>query len=484
MEGGHLKEEGPAGSPVGTRVSVADLFYNVPARLKFMKRPATELSHIVDTVACLALAHAGTAFQLRHEKQPVFKTSGSEDLKKAMQECRFTPAHLEMLEVSGKNHSSSTSVWGYISRPPEFRGDRKGILALVNNRPVRCPLTFKALDLAYQDLIPKGRHPLAVLQINVDPAEIDVNIHPTKKEIKYNSNNTVYTAIYHALTQALRNYRGEERLVVPSSATTAQSQRYGTIKPRAPLFVLERQAVPQLAAEINPAGAKETYLNNRIILSPARRDYDALSQPDSILPGSGEESVSLPLDWRLLGYLHNTYFLIQTAGVLEIIEQHIAHERVIYERLLRLGLKSGRSTDYSQRLIVSVPLHLTEAELEAFEENLDIFRRLGFDFERRDDAQLVLTGVPLELAHKDYGHALKTLIADVLLTGSAELELTATKSIACQAAVKNGMHLSEAEIIRLIREWYHTPRNDTCPHGRPVRLTYSMDRLYQLFHPD
>src|SRR5262249_54060546 len=143
---------------------------------------------------------------------------------------------------------------------------------------------------------------------------------------------------------------------------------------------------------------------------------------------------------------------------------------------------AGRLSDNSQRLVISVPLNLTPEQRVAVEENIEVLRGVGFDFEFQDQS-VVCSQVPLELAHKDYATAVQKIVEDVSLTGVAELELEATKSLACQAAVKNGMTLSEADIFQLISEWLKTPRNDTCPHGRPIKLDFSIDKLFQLFHP-
>ncbi|HEY9787518.1 MAG TPA: hypothetical protein V6D17_19170, partial [Candidatus Obscuribacterales bacterium] len=199
--------------------------------------------------------------------------------------------------------------------------------------------------------------------------------------------------------------------------------------------------------------------------------------------GVCEDLPTLPLGWRYIGYLNNTYILLETDEGLEIVEQHIAHERTLYERILANQRQKGRICDQSQQLLISEPLQLTGDELACLRENASLLFALGFEFEHTADGSVVCTQVPLELAHRNYAAVVQELLSQLLTCQSANLELEATKSLACQAAIKNGMPLSTTAIIKLLSEWANTPRNDTCPHGRPVRLQLSMDKLFQMFHP-
>jgi DNA mismatch repair ATPase MutL len=191
----------------------------------------------------------------------------------------------------------------------------------------------------------------------------------------------------------------------------------------------------------------------------------------------------LPLGWRISGYIHNTYIVVETPEGMEILEQHILHERTLYERLLAKQTISGRTTEHGQRLLISAPLNLHPEQQAVLLNNSVLLERLGFEFESID-GNVHCVQVPLELAHKDYPTVIQEMMEQLSTTDSADLELEATKSIACQSAIKNGMPLGEEDLIRLIGEWYTTPRNDTCPHGRPVRLKFPLRKLFELFHPD
>jgi DNA mismatch repair protein MutL len=470
------------GCAPGTVIEVMDLFYNVPARLKFLKKPSTEFAHIQETVQHLAISFPKIVFQLLHAGQPVLKTAGSGKLAQAMCEAGFTSGREELCPVTFAELKYGMAIYGYVARPNTYRGDKKAILTIVNNRPVRCPLTFKALDYAYSDLIPKGKSPIAVLTITVEPGLVDVNVHPTKREIKYSNSNDVYLALQRAVVEALKpTESAPEEPAQPAPAPVAPASRpYASEEVRSGETIVAegKPAEPAASRAVSTVRTTEQMRLDRLSLPPARAGTSQIALPTSVRARVG----ALPVGWRLIGYLKETYFLVETPEGFSIIEQHIAHERVIYERLRAAQETPGRLSESSQRLVISVPLDLSAEQRAAVEEHREILRKLGFDFELQDQSVLC-TQVPLELAHKDYATAVQKIVEDLCLTGSAEMELEATKSVACQAAVKNGMPLSDMDIAQLVAEWHKTPRNDTCPHGRPIKLDFSMEKLYQLFHP-
>lgn len=477
------------GCAPGTAIEITDLFYNVPARLSFMKKASTEFGHIHEIVQSLAIAYPNIVFQLLNEGELVLKTSGSGKLAQVMEEAGFLNGREELVPVTHADMRFGMAVYGYIARPLHFRGDRKYILSVVNNRPVRCPLTYKALEHACADLIPRGKHPIAVLTVKIPPHHIDVNVHPTKKEIKYNNSSDVFLALKRALDDALRAQTQEQPITHSitysedgSVATDGGSEAandngeatpYTMAASGASLKVSERESYMPVAP---PPSPRATFQR---IQQLGFRDKLA-AQHNRI--GTGGVSRSLPLGWRLVGYLHNTYFLCETPEGLQIIEQHIAHERVLYEKLLSEQKTPGRLSENVQKLVISAPLNLTATQRAVLTEHMDDLNRLGFDFQLHADAVLC-TQIPLELANKDYTTSVQSTIEELLACEGAEFELEATKSVACQAAIKDGMPLSEGEITDLLAAWYNCPRNSTCPHGRPISLSFSKEKLFQMFHP-
>lgn len=502
------------GCAPGTTMEVVDLFYNVPARMKFLKKASTEFAHIQEIVQSLAIAYPHVAITVEHEGTVHMRTSGSSDLAQVAKEAKLFTGTESLIEVNNHDVSHGIKVRGLVAKPVHFRGDRKAILTMVNNRPVRCPLTYKALEYAYSDLIPRGRHPFAVIAIELDPSHVDVNIHPTKKEIKYSQGNEVYLTVQRAIVTALRSLprqnfvqpvqqerQGElsaVSLIVESRA--AESETYTSPDAQIAYARFEQstneshQEPIAIVAEA-PARARQLGFRDRLSFNlptsqpadtrsfaPASSNYSTDVQSEinqNEIPARRE----LPDGWRLLAYLKNTYFLIESAQGLEIVEQHIAHERTIYERLLAAQNEPGRLTELTQHLLISAPLRLSAEQSSCLKENEAALAKLGFEFEHTEDGGSACTQVPLELAHKNYEAAIQELLDQLITCDHANIILEATKSVACQSAVKNGMTLSEDSIISLLCDWIDTPRNDTCPHGRPVRMSFSMDRLFQMFHP-
>lgn len=493
------------GCSPGTTMEVVDLFYNVPARLKFLKKASTEFAHIQEIVQSLAIAYPHVAITVEHEGNIQMRTSGSGELALVAKEAKLFTGNESLIEVNNHDVTHGVKVKGLVAKPVHFRGDRKAILTMVNNRPVRCPLTYKALEYAYSDLIPRGRHPFAVISIELDPQHVDVNIHPTKKEIKYSQGNEVYLTVQRAIVTALRT------LPRPTFAEQQQQQQQDfhpietsehqpavavslIVESRsAQADVYETQDAQIAYARLEQGGQQDGNDRRSFVaesLSRPRqlgfRDRLAHNLPAANIPEIAEASKApreLPDGWRLLAYLKNTYFLIESEQGLEIVEQHIAHERTIYERLLAAQSEPGRLTELTQHLLISAPLRLSAEQSSCLKENQEVLAKLGFEFEHTADGGSLCTQVPLELAHKNYEAAIQELLDQLITCDHANIILEATKSVACQSAVKNGMTLSEDSIISLLCDWLATPRNDTCPHGRPVRMSFSMDKLFQMFHP-
>jgi DNA mismatch repair protein MutL len=583
---GELKATETGCSP-GTVMEVLELFYNTPARLKFMKKAATEFGHIEEIVQSLAIAYQNVAFTLINDGEVVMRTSGQGALDGTIVQAGFFSGREPLVEVLVEESSNGFSIHGYLAKPTHFRGDRKGILTIVNKRAVRCPLTLKALDYAYSDLIPRGRYPLAVVKIELDPSQVDVNIHPTKKELKYSNGNGIYLSIQRALTRALRQEAMDvaaaraaeqqaafaaayampaapaqtvssigsetaeqsvvqkelsdldrsflrtpaassqarpaqlsfnpQHIAYEESQTPAQMQALGHLFPQARSAQPDQLETIGLVEEANQISftdsltykvSEETHHQ-----APYKRDIgdhplslhgnndrghehglgDAQIESDN-LPAAGEhfiaepgyaEAYELPAGYRMMGYLKNTYIFFETHEGLEIIEQHIAHERTLYERLLA-GQNSetpGRLNDHVQELLVSAPLNLTTDQNDVLKQSTDALAKLGFKFNWDDHGQASVSQLPVQLAQVNYVPVIQKMIDELATVDATNMELEATKSIACQSAIKNGMPLSQRDILKLVSDWLKTERRDTCPHGRPVRLKYTMPELFELFHP-
>jgi DNA mismatch repair protein MutL len=479
------------GCAPGTIMEITDLFYNVPARLNFLKKGSTEFAHIEEIMQSLALAHPEIAFNLTNNGSNVLKTTGTGDLAQAMTEVGMFSHVKELCDIEYEDSRNGVRIRGKVARPIHFRGDRKGIHSMVNKRPVRCHLTYKALEYAFSDLIPRGRHPFAVVSIEIDPKFVDVNIHPTKKEIKYSTGNDIYLTLQRALVNALRREREADNAEAASRVLPWQQAE--------PMSEEREEDAAPAPHEVHASRDRQISFRDRLVYVPPFKDTPArqlVAESESVssiavrereeepeeLQTSQKSVVQLPHDWRLAGYVHNTYIILETSEGMMMVEQHIAHERTLYERLLAAQENAGRITEQTQKLIVSAPLKLSPEQRDLLKEHANSLAKLGFDFEFDGD-NAICSEVPLELAGSDYATVIQELADQLIIAGSANIELEATKSIACQAAIKNGMVLSEADIRKLLADWFATPRNDTCPHGRPICLKFAKDKLFQMFHP-
>jgi DNA mismatch repair protein MutL len=467
------------GCAPGTVIEVSDLFYNVPARLNFLKRAATEFGHIQETIQSLAICYPSISFELLNEGEVKLATSGSGDFRQAGLEAGHFHSDESLIPISASEPDVGLSLEGQIARPTHFRGDRKGILSIVNKRPVRCQITYKALDYAFADLIPRGRYPIAVLVLGVNAKDLDVNIHPTKKEVKYSIGNEIYSFVQRQLVKALRTptnisvsqFYPASKVYGADDSETRVSEKATFFGPAS--FPVYRRDLPVQQSLMPGLRYPES--------SPPVKSEAAAMQFDG-LPTGTQRGPALPADWRLVGYLHNTYFLVETPEGLMIVEQHIAHERVLYEHLLTQQALGHAQADDLQRLVISCPLRLTAEQTSCLAQHLDAMKDLGFEFER-ENGHFACVQVPLELAHRDYARVVQEIIQALSESAAPNVKLELTKSLACQSAVKNGMALSEAQIVKLLNDWLNAPRNETCPHGRPIKLAFSMDKLFALFHP-
>jgi len=477
---GNLKVQ-EVGCAPGTIVEVYDLFFNVPARLNFLKKSATEFAHIHETLQALAIAHSTIAFELYLDESLKMATTGSGNLAQTIMETGHFSQLGSPIEIETTDAQLGFRLTACLAGANHFRGDRKGVISIVNQRPVRCSLAYKALDYAYTDLIPRGRYPLAVTLLSINPKELDVNIHPSKKEVKYALGNEVFSFLQRAFTRALRQSAFTESR--PSITTYGAELNLG-LAVVADGSVLESAAVPTFSRDIGFSGQRSLLVDQLVHAKPPT------GYAPTIVPSTEQQIYTdrtgrpdvLPLDWRLVGYIHNTYILIETKDGLSIIEQHIAHERTLYERLLLETQAATRQADHLQKLIVSCPLNLTDEQSTLLSDNFSLLAEFGFEFEH-SNGSYTCTQVPVELANKDYPKVVQEILQSMIENSSSSFRLEAAKSVACQSAVKNGMPLSETQIFDLLKDWFHTPRNETCPHGRPIQLSFSMRKLFQLFHP-
>jgi len=464
LKGGTPVRREGRGCPVGTVVTVENLFYNVPARLKFLRSEATERRHIDRLITRYSMAYPTLRFSVTHDGRLTFQSTGSGQLYDVLIKVYGLEVAKQMLPVTSSSIEGVDSettpprtpgqepqVSGYVSTPAMNRANRDHITLFINGRWVRDRMLAYAVEQAYHTLLPVGRHPLAVLRVDLDPAEVDVNVHPTKSEVKFLHSDRVFAAVQKAVRRTLVDQSPipevESR---PGQWTAADWERRQT------LTAVGRERLPtQLALDAQRTGDFPP-------LMPA-------PQTDDKLP---------PL--RVLGQVARTYIIAEGPAGLYLIDQHAAHERILYEQFM-----AQQEQVASQTLLEPMTLELTPAQAAIMEEQLPVLTRLGFTIEPFGGNTYLVRAVPTVLVGADLRQALIGIV-DELAEGRAsplarEREKRLIASVCKQAAIKAGQVLSDEEMRELIRQLEATAMPRTCPHGRPTMIHLSQAQLEREF---
>lgn len=513
MEGGiqvaTLKESGPR----GTEILVEDLFYNTPARLKFLKSDTTEVGQAMDHLSRYAMAYPEVAFSFTHNGQNALRTNGSGDRLQAISDIwgREVARALTPVDMT----VGGLQVVGYVSPPHITKPNRTYQYLFVNGRPVRARMLTVALDQAFRDLTPDRRFPLVCLNIIVDPQRVDVNVSPTKSEVKFQHEGSAFEALRIAIRQALM-----DRGMMPSAAQIAIANEalaasqpsgigFGQSLPSGayvkdtrpgdgPAYSFVRESAgrndleadtranwasvyaqspgqspaqePETASEVAPAG--ET------LIEP----YLAGQVPSQIERSEGMQYLHLLDDLRIIGQAMKTFIIAETRHGIVLVDQHVAHERILYEYLC--GMKRSSMIE-KQRLLVPQTLHLDRRAALILTEKLDEIAAVGFELEPFGGESFLVRAVPAAIRNKDPLKMLRDL-ADELIESAITKKLVPTREAiwimsACKMAVKSGDTLSHAEMEKLMVDLATTENPYHCPHGRPITVTLKGDDLLRLF---
>jgi DNA mismatch repair protein MutL len=463
----------PASHPPGTSVEVRDLFFNVPARRKFLRSEATEYQHIVRMLERLALSRFEVAFALVHNGKTVWSLPPAhthpERLARVAKICGEDFAgHVIELE----HDLESLRLSGWVALPTFSRSQSDLQFAFVNGRFVRDKLLAGAARLGYQDVLFHGRFPAYLLYLELDPAGVDVNAHPQKLEVRFRDSRRVHDFVFRTLERVLADTRpsAESSGSAPLDWLTG-SARFG-----------EGLAAPAQARFVLPEG-RAAHLGQDAYRGLLERADLAVQEA----PGGGERTGSAPPinAGAPLGYaiaqLHGVYILAQTADGMVLVDMHAAHERVMYERMKKL--LAGETA--AQQLLVPEIIHVTPSQAEAAETHSQEFAALGFGVSRLAPDQLALRAIPALLAGRDAAGLVRDVLSDLLEQGASRRveesinHLLAT--MACHAAVRARRNLTLPEMNALLRDMEGTERADQCNHGRPTWVRLSLGDLDRLF---
>lgn len=524
LEAGVVTERGEAGCPNGTTMLVRDLFYNTPARMKFMKRDSVEASAVLSTVQRLALAHPEVAVRVLRDGQEQLSTPGDGKLLSAIYAVMGRQTAQEMTPVDGS--WDKLSVTGFVTRPAATRGTRGSQIFFVNGRHVRSKLMTAALEQAYRNQLLQGRFPACVLHLHLPEHLVDVNVHPAKTEVRFLREQEVFDCVHYGVLGALEQASGRVQMKLKpqndgnSAFRTMSAAEYRAAaaalqdgpRPAASRTVLEQigslterrdgaalasprpvqpvtrpeppcpapqPAAPELREAPVPAPQPERQTPGKHDEPPVKREEPARPEPKQ----TEETQQELPLpkvpDYRIIGEALNTYILVEQAGSLLLIDKHAAHERILFEKL-----RADTEPVMPQLLLTPVLCEPEREEAAVLLENAELLAQYGYEISDYGDGVLAIRQIPTEIAPDDAAQSLTALAAE-LLTGRhadpTELRDRLLHTIACKAAIKGGWHTDPKEWEAVVHEVL--TRNDLkyCPHGRPICLELTASQLERQF---
>lgn len=438
------------GCAIGTIMDIRDLFYNIPARLKFLKSPNTEFSYIQELVQSIALAHPECSIELKKNGKTALKTSGQNNLLQTIKEVYSSDVISNLKEVLKTDNLAGLKISGYVSTPDYTRSSKKSYHIYINSRTVKCPIFQKAIDTAYKSLIANGKYPFVVLNLELPPADVDVNVHPTKKEVRYKNTNQIFNFIYTSIQAGLANYV-ERQIPQYETPLSAQSNVIDFVQPKL-----------ESSGEVFFDKQNDTIYVSDTVMEREENNFEMAKQEDT-----EQKQFFVPVEKALepeeniVGQYKNTYILIEKEDGLEIVDQHIAEERYIYEKLM------SEKNIVSQMLFVSDVVPVSSSEAELIKENIEKFEKFGYGIEFLKDNELIFRKVPQMIAKVNP----KEILADILenIDGNIDrLEEKILITTSCKASVKAGQKLSTWQMQEIIKKWRTTKMPYTCPHGRPI----------------
>ncbi len=514
LEAGEILEQTEAGCPDGTTIIVRDLFYNTPARMKFMKSDTVEGSRVAAAVQLQALAHPEVAFQFVRDGKTVLSTPGNGGLEAAVytvygRECA------RMVKVNSR--WENYSLTGFVSKPTDSRPSRNLQTFFVNNRPVKSKLLISALEEAYRNQIMVGKFPACVLHLNLPASAVDVNVHPAKTEVKFLSEKAVFDCVHYGVLGALNKQPDRPQVQfkqsasqpisqsafkpIPEQSKTAPEKKEPFFRTMTPMeyktFSTAVQSAPQPKKEAAVATVSKIErpanmpLREFVQLPQIHAEKPAEPKPAPIpkkaeLPPMVEEEpeqVTLKMpkvpDWRMVGELYNSYILVEQGDEAFLIDKHAAHERILFEKL-----KANQEAISSQTLLSPIPVRLSPSAAGELLGNKELMEELGFEIEEFGENTVLLRQIPMDLSPDDAAEAVEELSAD-LLSGRRERidsvrdELLHT--VACKAAIKAGWKNDEKELLAVAKEVMAREDLKYCPHGRPICVSLSKKQLEKQF---
>ncbi len=498
LEGGKEVSCDDTGAPQGTTIIVRELFFNTPARMKFLKSDRAEAAYIAALIDRLALSNPHVSFKLIQDGKQLLSTDGNGKLLDVIYAVLGRDVTKGMLSVDST--LDRIRVYGYVGEPTVTKNNRNAQLCYINGRLVRSQTVFAAIDQAYRNDLFHGRHAVCVLKITLPYGLVDVNVHPSKMEVKFSNEKMIFEAVYYAIKNALNKQTlkkidqpVEKKVSKPSEnpfkMVTPVKQETKISSPAVSVF--EKPINIQL--EIHKA--KEVIDNEPIVTLPPKSLFDLQNKSvlhENPIPKEekpvevvakqepAKEEPEKPLI-RFVGELFRSYIVVEYGEQILLIDKHAAHERMIFERLLK---ECSEGADFSQQLLVPESIQLSPDELSFAIENTEAFNKLGFELDAFGSRQILLRSRPSFVTNETAVDAFNEILNDWMQGGNSqrtERENRALKTIACKAAIKAGNINDDMELKALVKKLIEDDDIHQCPHGRPVALSYSKKDIEKAF---
>lgn len=552
IDGGENTEVSSTGGSAGTTVIVENLFFNVPARRKFLKTVSTEGRYISELLTKLALSRPDVRFKLTNNDKEVLSTPGSGDLAQTIRALYGKNVAENLLEVS--LHDERVRIDGFIGRPTLLKGTRQWQTFFVNGRSIGSKMLAKAIDHAYQSQIPKSGFPFAVLSLTVDTASVDVNVHPQKSEVKFSDDSLIYKAMYKALTDALTRPMQAQKtkiellpdselnvfvqqpqptvtakaqpVVKPASAAVQREnifkssdfgQIFKTPEPTAPKAEYTESVQPAEAEDLlkvqqAPAQTASSKGEQQAIWQPfedfaqkpeaeqpytagykepmlgvqeTREAFGSVAKAEQPAAVTERETIAftntdsgIATIWPI-GQVDKTFIIAQSETSLYLIDQHAAHERILYDKLV-----AAHEQIPSQQLLMPLYMDMANDDIAQIEEHRDEFLALGVDAASAGEGLLRVSSLPADIkadAAEDFINEISKMLGEMRSINGSDLRQEVLHMTACKAAIKAGQLLNMRQMRQLIIDLCNTTHPFTCPHGRPCMIEIDSDKLYKMF---
>lgn len=494
LKGGEIIDKKPVGSTIGTEITVRDLFYNTPARYKYLKTTTTEFSHISKIVSAEATANSDLSFKLFHDSRQILSTPGNGKLKDTIYAVFGGDIAENLIPIDIEDRYIKLS--GYLCRPELTRSSRSHELFFVNGRPIYNNLTAKAVETAYSKLINPGRKPIVFLFIKVNPILVDVNVHPAKKEVKFSRSQIIFDVIKKAVRNTLKENDPTTRIKIKKdhSLEADRDQTEENIE-RDQLFNQNKKSSYNSAKQNNYSKtgsykqSKDNYQKNinyeddksynpDLKSSENKKDFRQLIRENENQEYSLENVEAEESYFKFLGQIFNSYLLIETDQGLKIVDQHNAQERILYERFYAEYNKKDKA---SQSLLMPVKIELSAEEREIVHQYEAEIKKIGIDFSDFGNNTILIQEVPVLLKNMSTRNIIEELIAELAEAGkaksAAEVQTNMLEYLACRSSIKAGQPLTKNESIQLIKDLYKTENPYRCPHSRPVMINISREEI-------